>query len=262
MEKAEEQMRNNREEVSPRLRSAENQGKQGLGKQGFFVHVTACHPGVWLINIPLFEGVVSTLHRAEGTRLPSEFTWMEYRLLAGPEHTHNFYMLVFQRKGEHRPYRDTCFEMGICHCDLQRAKDYCRGLRRGSCRTIVVKVFQVTPDVFLFHPHPHLHFTYTNVPCPSIRASLISPNPNFPSLKYLFRVNFQVCEVGMPQEKTPQTHEFCLGKYQECNNNHSKIMNNHKNHQKSTTIIKHHQNSRKNHHFLGFQPHPTVSSSR
>ena len=30
------------------------------------------------------------------------------------------YMLVFQRKGEHRPYRNPCFEMGICYCDLQR----------------------------------------------------------------------------------------------------------------------------------------------
>ena len=248
MEKAGEQMRNNREEVSPRLWSAENQGKQGLGKQGFLVHVTACHPGVWLTTTTLSEGVVSTLHRAEGTRLPSEFTWMECRLLAGPEHTQNFYMLVFQRKGEHRPYRD-----GDLPLWSPKAKDYCRGLKgqgllqgfkEGFLQNHSGESFPSNTGCFLFHPHPHLHFTYTNVPCPSIRASLISPNPNFPSLKYLFRVNFQVCEVGMPQEKTPQIHEFCFGKCQECNNNHSKIVNNHKNHQKSTTIIKHHQKSR------------------
>ena len=97
-----------REEVFPRMWSAENQGKQGLGKQGFFVHVTACHPGVWLTATTLSEGVVSTLHRAEGTRLPSEFTWdldgVSCRLLAGPEHTQNFYMFVFQRKGEQRDH--------------------------------------------------------------------------------------------------------------------------------------------------------------
>lgn len=151
-------------------------------------------------------------------------------------------------------------EMGICHCDLQRAKDYCRGLKgqgllqgfkEGFLQNHSGESFPSNTGCFLFHPHPHLHFTYTNVPCPSIRASLISPNPNFPSLKYLFRVNFQVCEVGMPQEKTPQIHEFCFGKCQECNNNHSKIVNNHKNHQKSTTIIKHHQKSRNIIIFLG-----------
>lgn len=69
---------------------------------------------------------------------------------------------------------------------------------------------------------------------------------------------------GMPQEKTPQIHEFCFGKYQKCNNDHPKIINNHKNHQKSTAIIKHRQTSRKSSCFFDFshtQPFPLPGRS-
>lgn len=97
--------------------------------------------------------------------------------------------------------------------------------------------------MFLYSSHIH---TYTNI---HIRASLISPNPNVPSLKYLFRVNFQVCEVGMPQEKTPQIHEFCFGKYQKCNNNHSKIINNQ---QQSSNTIKNQEKSSKSRNIIIF----------
>ena len=64
------------------------------GKHGFLMHVTACDPGVWLTTTTLSAGVVSTLHWAEGTLLPSEFHWVECRLLAGPEHTRSFYSLI------------------------------------------------------------------------------------------------------------------------------------------------------------------------
>ena len=156
MEKAGEQMRNNREEVSPRLWSAENQSKQGFGrKQGFLVHVAACHPGAWLTTTTLSEGVVSTLHRAEGTRLPSEFTWMECRLLAGPEHAQNFSMLVFQRKGEHRPYRD-----GDLPLWSPKGPRTTAGVLGGVPAELWWWKFSKYDRMFLYSSHIH---TYTNI---------------------------------------------------------------------------------------------------